>query len=140
MFKDKKTAIRTNIALMHHKLKEYSECIKVCTTVLKDDPNNIKAHRRRGLSIYEGKLFGDLDLAKTDFEVALAREEKNEQKKKLKAYLVQIKKLIKKQEQKQREKYRGMFDSKPKSKNKENKNKENKNKENKNKENKNKEN
>merc|ERR1712130_1066839 len=68
LFRQKKAAIRCNIALMFLKLKKYSECVLMCTKVLKENPDNTKARRRRANAKYEGQL-GDLDEMKEDFEM-----------------------------------------------------------------------
>merc|ERR1712130_537120 len=110
LFRQKKAAIRCNIALMFLKLKKYFECVLMCTKVLKENPDNTKARRRRANAKYEGQL-GDLDEMKEDFEMVVKDNPKDTSSQKRLEY---VKKKIKKRQKEERKKYKGMFDSKPK--------------------------
>jgi len=118
LFRTSKAAIRTNIALMHLKLKEYSECAVVCNKVLKDNPHNMKARKRRALANFEGQI-GDMDEIKKDFVAVLAQNPKDIAVKKR---LDNVKKKIKKQQKEQKKIYKRMFQPKPKSNRKTNQN------------------
>lgn len=96
--------IRNNLALIHLKRKEYKDCVRECTKVLKFWPKNVKAFARRG---HARMMCCNYKTAKKNIKKALSIDPSNAYAKKLLRMNRSKKKYY---FLRQRELYGGMFD------------------------------